>query len=176
MLKAAVWVLVAVFAAIAGWTDWHSRRIPNWLTVSGLFAGILVNTLISGWAGAKSGLLGAGLGLGVLLPFVLIRSFGAGDWKLVGALGAFLGPSRLVAVMLVTIVVNGIMAVVLIIRKKRVRRTLRNLGLMITSLMTFHMPGPELSVDSPESLKMPFGVAVAITVIAFAVVQVWRPW
>src|SRR5205085_6050383 len=99
MLKDGIWMSAVVLAAIAGWTDWRSRRIPNWLTVPGLALGIALNTTMRGWAGTKDSLLGAVLGLGLLLPFVLIRSLGAGDWKLVGALGAFLGPSRLVAVL-----------------------------------------------------------------------------
>ncbi len=93
MMKLGVWMLATIPAAVAGWTDWRSRRIPNWLTVPALFVGIAVNTLALGWAGAKEALLGAGLGLGLLLPFVLLRSLGGGDWKLVGALGAFLGPT-----------------------------------------------------------------------------------
>ena len=170
-----IWVLAAMFSLIAGWTDWRSRRIPNWLTVPGLGVGIIANSIISGWAGCKSALMGAGLGLLLLLPFVAIRSLGAGDWKLVGALGAFVGPQRLLVVLLGTFLVNGIMAVIMIIWKKRVWQTLRNLASMAGSLLTFHMPGPEVSLDHPESFKIPFGVGVAITVTACAVSVAWRP-
>ena len=173
MLKQGVWMLAAVPALIAGWTDWRFRRIPNWLTVPTLLAGIAVNSLAAGWLGAKESLLGAGLGLGLLLPFVLIRSLGAGDWKLVGALGAFLGPSRLIAVLLGTILVAGLMAVVLVIWKRRVGRTARNLVHMVAGLFTLHLPGPEVSLDNPESLKIPFGVAVAVTVVLYTVGQAW---
>lgn len=174
-LNAGVWVLAALFSLLAGWTDWRSRRIPNWLTVPGLLAGIAFNAGISGWSGVKTSLLGAGLGLGLLLPFVVIRSLGAGDWKLMGALGAVLGPQRLIVVLLGTIFANGIMAVILVIWKGRVRHTLRNLASLAGSLLTFHKPSPDLSLDNPEAIKIPFGVAVAITVIAFAVSIAWRP-
>ena len=113
------------------------------------------------------------MGLGLLLPFVLIRSLGGGDWKLVGALGAFLGPPRLIAVLVVTIFVAGAMAVGLVVWKKRVGRTLRNLGRMLAALFTLHLPGPEVSLDNPESLKVPFGVAVAVAVVLYTVRQVW---
>jgi prepilin peptidase CpaA len=173
MLKQGVWMLATIPAVIAGWTDWRSRRIPNWLTVPALLLGIAANSLALGWSGAKESLLGAGLGLGLLLPFVLVRSLGGGDWKLVGALGAFLGPPRLIAVLVVTIFVAGAMAVVLVVWKRRVGQTLRNLGRMLAALFTLHLPGPEVSLDNPESLKVPFGVAVAVEVVLYTVRQVW---
>ena len=173
MLRQGVWMLAALPAAAAGWTDWRSRRIPNWLTVPGLFIGIAANALAGGWGGAKDSLLGAGLGLALLLPLVLIRSLGGGDWKLVGALGAFLGWQRLIAVLLSTVLVAAVMAVVLVVWKKRVRQTLRNLGRMLASFFTLHLPGPELTLDNPESLKVPFGVAVAIAVILYTARQAW---
>ncbi len=166
-------MLATIPAVIAGWTDWRSRRIPNWLTVPALLLGIAANSLALGWSGAKESLLGAGLGLGLLLPFVLVRSLGGGDWKLVGALGAFLGPPRLIAVLVVTIFVAGAMAVVLVVWKRRVGQTLRNLGRMLAALFTLHLPGPEVSLDNPESLKVPFGVAVAVAVVLYTVRQVW---
>jgi prepilin peptidase CpaA len=173
MLKQGVWMLVTIPAMIAGWTDWRTRRIPNWLTVPALFLGIAVNTLALGWAGAKEALLGAGLGLGLLLPFVLLRSLGGGDWKLVGAVGAFLGPSRLIAVLVITILTAALMAIVVIVWKKRIGQTLRNLGHLLASLLTLHLPGPGLSLDNPDSLKVPFGVAVAVAVVLYTVRQAW---
>jgi prepilin peptidase CpaA len=166
-------MLAVVPAVVAGITDWRWRRIPNWLTLPTLLVGIAVSWLATGWAGAKESLLGAGLGLGLLLPFVLIRSLGGGDWKLAGALGAFLGPSRLATVLLGTVFVAGLMAVVLIIWKKRVRQTLRNVAHILAALFTLHLPGPEVSLDNPESSKVPFGVAMAVMVVLYTVGQAW---
>ncbi|HEY1801803.1 MAG TPA: A24 family peptidase [Terriglobales bacterium] len=162
-----LWMLCIVLALAAGWTDWRTRRIPNWLTVPAFLLGIAVNAYAGRWQGAKAALLGAGLGLAVLLPFVLLRALGAGDWKLVGALGAWLGPSRLVAVLILAIFAAGIMAVGLVIWKKRVGRTLHNIAHMLASLFTLHLPGPELSLDNPESTKVPFGVALALAVVFY---------
>jgi len=173
MAKDGVWILLVLLAAATGWMDWRSRRIPNWLTVPALAVGIASNSLAWGWSGTKSSLLGAGLGLLLLLPFVLIRSLGAGDWKIVGAVGAFLGPQSLITVLAVTILVAGVMAVILIVWKKRVRQTARNLGRMLGAMVTLRLPGPELSLDNPEALKVPFGVAVAVAVILFVAQQAW---
>ena len=149
--------------------DWRYRRIPNWLTVPALLVGILGNTLASGWSGAKASLLGAGLGLALLLPFVLMRSLGAGDWKLVGALGAFLRPEPLITVLIGAILVAGIMAAGLIVYKRRVRQALRNVGRILAGLFSLRLLGPDLSLDNPESLRIPFGVAVSLTVVFYGV-------
>jgi len=154
---------------VAGWTDLRSRGIPNWLTVPGLAVGIAANTILGGWSGLKTSLLGVAVGLGLLLPFVLLRSLGAGDWKLAGALGAFTGPSLLVDLLLASVFVAGLMAVALVIYKGRVRQTLRNIGHILISLVTFRLPGSRVSLDNPDSLKVPYGVALALTVMLYGI-------
>jgi prepilin peptidase CpaA len=93
------------------------RRIPNWLTIPAFALGVAANTFIYGWSGLKFSLLGALVGLGLLLPFVLLRSLGAGDWKLAGALGAFTGPTLLADLLLLSVFVAGMMAIMLIVYK-----------------------------------------------------------
>jgi prepilin peptidase CpaA len=161
-----------LLALIAGWTDWRSRRIPNWLTVSALALGLAVNTILGGWDGLKGSLLGALLGLGLLLPFVLLRSLGAGDWKLAGALGAFSGRELLVDLLLFSVLVAGLMALALIIYKRRVRQTIKNIGHILVSLVTFRLPGSRVSLENPEALKVPYGVALSLTVLIYAVAHI----
>jgi len=172
-LKLIVLVPAIALALIAGWTDWRSRRIPNWLTVPGLFVGIAVNVLTSGWVGMKTSLLGAGLGLLVLLPFVFLRSLGAGDWKLAGALGAFVGWQALADLLVFSVLVAGVMALALVIYKGRFKQTMRNIGGMLASMGSFHVPGAEVSLDNPESLKVPYGVALALATLVFGFGKIW---
>jgi prepilin peptidase CpaA len=157
-------VLVAM---VAGILDWRYRRIPNWLTVSGLVAGVVVNTILYRWPGLKEALLGTLLGLVLLLPFVVIRSLGHGDWKLAGALGACLGPRQLLSVLIGTILVAGVMALAVVIWKGRLKRTLLNIAHLLAALFSLRMPGSEVSLDDPQSTKIPFGVAMALTVLLY---------
>jgi len=117
----------------------------------------------------KASLVGAALGLGLLLPFVLLRSLGAGDWKLAGALGACLGPRELITILMGTVLVAGVMALAVVIWKRRLTQTLRNIVQMLVSFFRLRRPGPEVSLDSPQSTKIPLGVAMAITVLVFGV-------
>jgi prepilin peptidase CpaA len=171
-LKPVILVGAVLLSVVAGWTDLRSRRIPNWLTVSGLVIGIAANTAAGGWGGLKTSLLGAAVGLALLLPFVLLRSLGAGDWKLAGSLGAFAGPGILVDLLLGSVFVAGVMAVALVIYKRRVRQTIRNIGHILISLVTFQLPGSRVSLDNPDSLKVPYGVALAFTVVLYGIL--WK--
>ena len=109
------------------------------------------------------------LGLALLLPFVLVRSLGAGDWKLVGALGACLGPRSLLAVLFGAILVAGVMALGVIIWKGRLKQTLLNIVRLLAAVFSLQAPGAEVSLDNPESTKIPFGVAVTLAVLLYAI-------
>jgi prepilin peptidase CpaA len=175
MVNKAIWILAAIFALTTGVTDSRWRRIPNWLTYPAILAGIVLHSIADGWHGARLSLLGAGLGLGLLLPFVLVRSLGGGDWKLVGGLGAFFGynpavpffQQHLMVVLLWTLLINGIMALCLVILKGRARQTLRNIGRMLAALFRVHLPPSDLTIDNPEAIKVPFGVAAAVAVLLY---------
>ena len=132
-----------------------------------------MNVLFGGWPGLKTSLLGAGLGLLLLLPFVFLHSLGAGDWKLAGALGAFVGWEVLVNLLIGSVFVAGVMALGLVIYKRRFKQTLRNIGRLLASMLMFHMPGPEVSLDNPQSLKVPYGVALALTTVLFGIGRIW---
>ncbi len=173
MIQHAPWIIAIAIAVVAGWTDWHWRRIPNWLTIPGLVLGLGANLVAWGWPGLKDSFLGAALGLSLLLPFVILRSLGAGDWKLMGAIGSCAGFHHFLPLLFWTLVVNGIVALGMIIAKKRILLTMRNLGHMIMCALTLRSPGREMTLDNPDSVKVPFGVAAAVAVVTYAAHQLY---
>jgi prepilin peptidase CpaA len=164
-----IWAFALALTFLAGWLDWRTRRIPNWLTVGGFFVGITLHSWMAGWRGAITAFEGAGLALLILLPLVLKRALGAGDWKLMGGLGALLGPGMFLFVLLASVFVSGLMALVLLVLTKRVKTTLRNLVVLVRGFFSFGLRAhPEISLDNPKLLKLPFGVAAMIgTLICF---------
>lgn len=177
-MASSLWKEVVISASALGlagwgsWLDWRIRRVPNWLTVPALLVGLTLSAVLGRWPGLKSSLEGAGIGLGVLLPFVLMRGVGVGDWKFMGALGAFLGPQRVMVVLFGTILINGTMSVVEVIRQRKVRETLNNLWVLFVACSTFHFNNARfLTLDNPGLLKIPFGVAAALSTGLFYVIM-----
>jgi prepilin peptidase CpaA len=170
-----IWALTLTMTLSAALLDWRSRRIPNWLTVPGLLLGVGTHSMLAGWHGTLFALEGAALALILLLPLVLLRALGAGDWKLMGAVGAFLGPMLFLFVLLGSVFASGIMAVVQVLRVGRVTETLRNMGILVKGFFAFGLKkNPQISLDNPRLLKLPFGVAVAAATIVCFCAAHWK--
>src|SRR5579862_2477455 len=158
-----IWILTIILTVIASAVDVRKKKIPNWLSVPGIAVGIGVNTVAWGWHGCKGSLLGAGLALAVLLPLVLLRALGAGDWKL---MGAFLGWQMMLVVLLFSIFIAGFLAMLVMMGTGRVITTFKNIWVLIKGFATFGLrPNREISLDNPALMKLPFGVAVAAATV-----------
>jgi prepilin peptidase CpaA len=164
-----IWTFTLALTFSAALLDLRSRRIPNWLTVPGFLSGIALHTVLNGWHGALFAFEGAALALVLLLPLVSLRALGAGDWKLMGAVGACLGWRLFLFVLVGSIFASGIMAIVQTYRVGRVMETLRNMVTLVKGFFAFGLKkNPQISLDNPRLLKLPFGVAVAAaTVVCF---------
>jgi prepilin peptidase CpaA len=170
-----IWTLAMVVGVTAGWIDYRTRRIPNWLTVSGALTGIAAQTFLAGSRGMMMSLQGLFLALLCLLPMVLLRAMGAGDWKLMGALGAILGPVMMLFVLVGAIFVSGVMAIVIIIRAKRVKETFINVFVLVQGFLSFGLRNfPEITLDNPDLLKLPFGVAAALATALCFLATRWK--
>jgi prepilin peptidase CpaA len=163
----AIWIVSAMFALTAGVTDLRWRRIPNWLTYPAAPLAIALHAIAGGWPEAKVSLEGFGIAFAVFLVFFLLRGLGGGDLKLAAALGALVGVHHLVDVIIAVLLINALLAIVLIIAKRRIWRTLRNIGRLVAAFFRLHLPTKDLTIDNPEAIKVPFGVAAAIGVLLY---------
>ncbi len=162
-------------AAVAAFTDVQQRRIPNWLTFPGIASGVMLRGLLLGWKGMASALAGCLLAGGVFLLFYLVRAMGAGDVKLAAAIGSLLGAADAVAMLLATAICGGVLALVYALYRRRVRATLVNVG----AALQFHAVAgfqahPELNLDNPVALRMPYGLAIAAGTLYVLLATWWR--
>jgi prepilin peptidase CpaA len=171
-------VVLALMAIVAAVYDIRYRRIPNWLTLSGVLVGIglnsFLNTSLHNW---RSALMGLGLAFLIYFPLYLLRGMGAGDVKLMAAIGALVGPANWFGIFLFSNVLGGIAAVVLLLSKGGLRRTFSNVGYMLNELAHFRPPymrKQELDLRSPRAVTMPHGVAIALGSFVFlAAAGIW---
>jgi hypothetical protein len=73
----------------------------------------------------------------------------------------------MLSVLMGTILVAGVMALAVVIWKGRLKQTLFNIAHLLAALFTLRMPSAEMSLDHPQSTKIPFGVAMALTVLFY---------
>ena len=106
-----VWV-TSVVIAIAALTDVGSYRIRNRLVVPVLFLALLFHTFDSGLAGLVFSLQGMLTGFFLLIFLWLIGGMGAGDVKLLAAVGAWLGPWNICMLFMATGLVLGVWVLV----------------------------------------------------------------
>jgi prepilin peptidase CpaA len=109
------WWPTLIVVAVATVTDLRTRRIPNWLVLPFLLAGITASTWLLGWQGLGRSLMGFGLGLVLFGVMFFMGGMGAGDVKLAAAIGAWVGPKQLFLALVLTAIVGGIMALVWIV-------------------------------------------------------------
>lgn len=173
-VRETVWILTLGFALYAGWFDFLTRRIPNWLTVSGFVAGLAVNSILGGWYGARVSLEGASLALGLLIPLVLLRGLGAGDWKLMGAVGALIGMQPMLLLLLASILISAIVAVIQVLLTRRIKSTARNMLKLVKGFAILGLRlNPEISLDNPTLMKLPFGASVAVATVLIFTMSHW---
>jgi prepilin peptidase CpaA len=171
-----VLTLVVIVAAVY---DFRFRRIPNWLTLAGVLIGIGLNSFLYEWAGLRTAGLGLGLAFVIYFPMYLLRGMGAGDVKLMAAVGAIVGWANWLGIFVLSSVIGGLCAVVLALAKGRLLKTFRNLGYMLKEMAFLRAPyvkHEELDLKSPKAVKLPHGVMVALGSVAFlAAAAIWAP-
>lgn len=156
--------------------DFRFRRIPNWVSVLGLVAGLGLNLGFGGWAGLRMAAGGFGLAFGIYLLLYLIRAMGAGDVKLMGAAGSLVGAGEWLKLFVAAALVGGVLAAVMILARGRLRRTLWNIGFILSELMRFRAPylrREELDVKNSKAATLPHGVAIALGTLIYLAI-LWR--
>jgi prepilin peptidase CpaA len=152
--------VLALVALAAAW-DWQTRRIPNWLVASALLVALPVQCWHGGFGGLQVWLAGALAGGLMLLPGYLLRMVGAGDVKLMAAVGALCGATLAVEVAVVASVVGGVWSLVMMWQSRQIRAGLSNtFSLLLTMAGGSRQSGAQNGEVRASLGRMPFGVAI----------------
>jgi prepilin peptidase CpaA len=142
--------------------DVRFRRIPNWLTYPGIIIGIICHTAMKGMEGLAFSLEGLGVGFGIMVIIYLMGGTGAGDVKLMAAIGGFLGPKGTFVAFLFTSIVGGIYAIMLLFLSGYLKETInRHWSIFKTFILTkkfIYLPPSE----NEKKPKLCYAIAIAL--------------
>ena len=147
-----------VMTAIAAITDLRARRIPNWLTYSGLLLAVSARTAFWGWSGFKTGLAGVVVGGSLFCLLSFFGRMGGGDVKLMGAVGAWLGPSNALLTLVVVCIAGGFIAFAYLLFGSD-KATATNIALEARTDSSASRPARAIASNAA---RVPFGLAIAI--------------
>lgn len=170
-------ILLGILVVVAAIFDIRYRRIPNWLVLAGIVAGFTWNAYSSHGSGLVRAAGGLGLGFILYFPLYLLRARGAGDVKLLAAAGAITGPGNCFWLFLLTAVLGGLIAVVLLMFRGRVRKTFFNVGWIMRDLLHLRAPyqsSAELDVTTTKGMRLPHGAMIAVGAFAFIAMAQYR--
>lgn len=154
-------------AAVGAVKDVRGARIPNWLTYGGLGSALAVRGSMLGWAGLKGGLTGLLLAGGIFFVLFLLGGMGGGDVKLMAAVGAWAGIQQLEIILIGSFIAGGIIAVWYVLAYRQLGQTILNtLALAQHHLTSGLRPHPVLNIQQPGTVRIPYGLAVAVGTLA----------
>ena len=156
---------------IAMITDIRSNRIPNWLTLPAIIIGFGINFISAGAGGLLFSIEGLLLGMGLFIVLYMLGGMGAGDVKLMGTVGAMLGPQMVLWAALYTAIAGGIYAVAVIAfhpRAKMIRTALIETvkGVIYSRSLKYNRP-----VSGEKLPKLCYGVAIATGTVAAVILK-----
>lgn len=159
---------LAGLVSAASYFDCRWRRIPNLITFGGMSCGVLLHTVFLGLDGLLLALAGCGVGFACLLPGYLRGHSGAGDVKLLGVVGTFLGPFPTLIAGATSLVAGALLALGVAFFASGNRPWERYASMFqhfrITGQVLYQAP-----VDGEVmSMKFPFAPAIAVGAIAGA--------
>jgi prepilin peptidase CpaA len=157
-------LLLLMMVVLAASKDLLTRRIPNLLLLAGALGALAlhlsspspVSAVLGAFAGAATGLL-------VFLPLYCLRGMAAGDVKLMAAAGFFSTPIEVLHLALLSVCAGGLIALVMVIARGRVRAAAANVRHLLRPLW-MRMAGMPLAPEpmpGPSVGDIPYGLAIA---------------
>jgi prepilin peptidase CpaA len=127
----ALHIFVGTLLAMACISDLRTRRIPNLLTFTAAGVALVFHFVTGGWSAAGTSLAGLLVGAALFFPMFALRGMGAGDVKLLAAIGAWVGPGQVVFVALAASIVGGLIGLVVAIGHGYLKAAVSNLWLLL---------------------------------------------
>jgi prepilin peptidase CpaA len=154
---------VVALIVLACITDVRTRRIPNGLRFGATIGALLFHGATAGTSGLTTSVAGWILGAALFFPVFALRGMGAGDVKLLAAIGAWLGPLPVASVALITTIAGGAVALVVSLVYGYLRIAVTNVWML---LMHWRIRGirplPAITLEGGRGPRLAYAVPIAI--------------
>jgi prepilin peptidase CpaA len=152
-----------VLVLLACVPDVRTRRIPNTLTFGAALAAVVFHVVTSGWPGLRDSVAGWLLGAALFFPIFALRGMGAGDVKLLAAVGAWLGPAQVVWVALITSMAGGILGLAVALAHGYASTAFRNIGALIGYWrLVGPRPLPTVTLEGSRGPRLAYAIPISI--------------
>jgi prepilin peptidase CpaA len=156
-------LFVGALLALACISDLRTRRIPNVLTFSAIAAALVFHLLAGGWRAAGSSIAGCSLGALLFFPMFVLRGMGAGDVKLLAAVGAWLGPGQVAIAALATSIAGGGIGIAVAFGHGYLGTALSNIWLLLTHWRVDGIrPLPALTLETTRGPRLAYAIPIAV--------------
>jgi len=161
--ETAIFTTTLLFVAACILNDVRTLRIPNRLTVPAMLVGIALNACFAGWSGVQTSLGGFALATLVLLGPFALGGVGAGDVKMMSAVGTLLGPRLVFQSLFIGIALGGVFAVVHLARIARLQEKVWSLAQMVGAALTMRSLAPlKVSAGAPHAVVLPYSLPLGL--------------
>ena len=163
----------------ASWIDYAERRVPNWLNATIALLGLALQFGYFGWNGVGIGLLGLLVGFGLLIVPWMMHGMGAGDVKLMAAIGCWLGPWLTLLSFMVGALLGGVVAVLMIVSTGRTLHAMANMQTIATKLRRMDTAFGEFGgarTFGNTSQLLPYGVPLTFGMLGVLFTYYFGGW
>lgn len=156
-------VLLTAWSGYLAYSDAKTRRLPNVLTLGGFAVALCAQAGFGGWGGFLDGLTAAGIVSALIIPLVLIRAAGSGDWKMMAAAAALIG-LRALPLFLFACSVAGLIVMIVMLCCHQVSGVRLKHYFRCAFDWTYDRVAGKAALPPKDDkrVSIPFGVAIAI--------------
>ncbi len=173
------WAVLVPGMLLASWIDYAHRRVPNWLNLALIVAGFCAQGFYFGTSGLATGGLGLLTGFGLLIIPWLMHGMGAGDVKLMAAIGVWIGPALTFYSFAAGAVIGAVAGIIMILSSGRLRMACQNMSVIIakcSSTQTLFSEFGSAKSFGVTSQLLPYGVPLTAGTLILLAARSFGAW
>ena len=156
-------IYITILLIISAVIDLRTHKIPNLITLPSILIALIYHSLLYGLDGLLFSAGGIGVGIGLLIIPYLMGGMGAGDAKLMGAIGGFLGAKAAFYAFLIIAAVGGVYALILVvIYRSNFNGFFRKQFDTLVSFILMQKYIPDIGESEKSRPKLCYGLAIAL--------------